>query len=185
MSPQLGAKLRAILLIATTQLAGCAVLFGQVAPAEKQQTPEAAFKGAPPLQAPWKRMGGVGGETADVSYQNEETGSTLSFTSGCRKTFATRSSPEDEDRALRQISRSMSGGLSRIQRSRQQTIQLDGNKALQSRIDGTIQGRKVIIVSTVTRKASCVYDVTLVTVSRFFDADFGTYSDWSSKIRLP
>ena len=171
--------------LAAPHLTGCAVFFGQVAPAEQQATPEQEIRGAPVLTSPWKRLGVAIGESADVSYQNEQTGSTLSFTSGCRPTFATRSSPEEEEKALKQISRSMSGGLTRIQRRHQRSTLLDGNKALQSRIEGTVQGRKVIIVSTVARKSSCVYDVTLVSVARFFDADFSTYNDWSSKIRLP
>ncbi len=178
-------RIALIALLAAPHLTGCAVFFGQVTPAEQKAAPEQPLKGAPALATPWKRLAAPASDTGDVSYQNEQTGSTLSFTSGCRPSFANRSSPDEEEKALKQISRSMSGGLTRIQRRHQHTTLLDGNKALQSRIEGTVQGRKVIIVSTVARKASCVYDVTLVSVSRFFDADFSTYSDWSSKIRLP
>ena len=158
---------------------GCAIFWGQVQPMEQ---PAKKSIVVPPLEAPWNplaRTPEMEGE-ADISYQNSSNGSTLSFTSGCRN-----NSTGEREQELEKIASSLSGGITRVSSRKQSKKFLDGVPALESTIEGTFQGRSLVIRTRVARKEGCVYDVTLVALKRFFDSSSKNFEDWTSQIRLP
>ncbi len=166
-------------------LGGCSVLVGNIRPSEQDaaRTHERKLE-IPPLQAPWvevpKPTSEQGG--SDTSWQHSATGSTLSFTSGCRKVSA---DPEEGTLELDRLSSAMTGGLTQVTRRRKRETRLHDSPAVESIIEGNLQGRSIVIRTLITRKQSCVYDVTLVSLKRFFDETSLTFDDWISRMRLP
>jgi hypothetical protein len=159
-------------------MSGCAVFFGQVQPIEQ---PAKKSLEIPKLESPWEPLPPAEGG-ADVSYQNRSNGSTLSFTSGCRPPTSLTPGGTQE---LERLASSLGGGISRISSRKQFKRDFDGTPALDSIIEGKIEGKTLIIRSLVTRKQDCVYDVTLVSLKRFFDSDSKAFETWTSSIRLP
>lgn len=166
-------------LIAALHLAGCSVLVGNIrpleepAPLEKRKSPEADAP-SPLLPPPWKTLEVLPKSTGsadsgtivpELSFQNEETGSTLAFTSGCRKAY--RKAPP----ALRTISQSLGSGLSRIQRKEQSELVVSGTPALRSSVTGWAGGSEVTIDNVILAREGCVFDLTLVSLSRHRDQD--------------
>lgn len=160
-----------------TGLSGCAVFFGNVQPVETQAL---NFSGIPRLQKPWKEIPG-GGTTPDLGYQHEISGSTLALTSGCRPDYANG----EQKKILEKLADAAGSGLGRIESRQKKDVVFDGLPALQMRLKGNVEGRAIFLQSVLTRKGSCIYDVTLVALERFFDDDLRSLEDWLSKIHLP
>lgn len=176
-SISLTSALRHVLLVGVTLLSGCAVLFGNVQPVETQ-----AFNssGIPRLQKPWREIS-AGGSLPDLGYQHETSGSTLALTSGCRPDYALG----DRESLLHKLANAMGSGLGRIEARQKRDVLLDGLPAVEMRLKGSVEGRNIILQSVVTLKGSCVYDVTLVSLERFFDDDVRSLASWIDGIRLP
>jgi hypothetical protein len=169
-----------VILVTATALAGCSVLIGNVRPVEEPAPlPENEAKSAqdlPVLSAPWrpldaaatKKEGGTlqaGSLVPELSFQNEETGSTLAYTSGCRKSY------QKAPPALRRIAQSLGSGLSRIQKQEHRDTAVSGIPALRSLIQGWAGGSPVIIESILFSKKGCVFDLTLVSLARHHEQD--------------
>jgi len=168
-----------ISLTAFLSLAGCAIMFGHVQPLEQQ-----ALVGSriPALSHPWTRIAqSASNEAPDVGYQNDKTGSTLALTSGCRPEYA----DADTQKILLQITSATGSALTQIDKRTPYPARLDGIEALMTTFEGTINGRKLVIQTIVAKKSSCVYDVTLVSLKRFFDGDSSSFSQWVAAIHLP
>lgn len=166
-------------LIASLSLAGCSVLVGNVRPVEEpapleKMEPAGAATPGPLLPAPWKRMEAApksaasadsGAIVPGLSFQNQETGSTLAFTTGCRKSY------QKAPPSLRTISQSLGSGLSRIQRKESLEILVSGIPALRSSITGWAGGSEIAIDNIVLAREGCVFDLTLVSLARHRDQD--------------
>jgi hypothetical protein len=166
-------------LLASISLAGCSVLVGNVrpmeepAPLEKLGKPDAAAP-TPLLPLPWKKMEvpaksagspESGAIVPELSFQNEETGSTLAYTSGCRKSY------QKAPPSLRTISQSLGSGLSRIRRQEPSEILVSGVPALKSSMTGWAGGSEIAIENVVLAREGCVFDLTLVSLARHRDRD--------------
>ncbi|MBU6376463.1 MAG: hypothetical protein KGQ59_10740, partial [Bdellovibrionales bacterium] len=93
------------------------------------------------------------------------TGGTLAFTSGCRRAY------QKNQPSLRKLSQQLGGGLSKIEKKEQIETQVQGTAALQNTISGVASGQAVTIHNVIFVRASCVYDLTLVSLRRHFASD--------------
>jgi hypothetical protein len=184
--------LQLALVLSALPLGGCAVLFGTVRPVEQNATEVHGIPASadsrklevPPPGAPWVSAPSAPADAggADQSWQNPATGSTLSFTSGCREVST---DPARNAAELEKLASAMTGGLSRVTARRRREAMLDDSPGLESTVEGQIEGRKVVIRTLVSRKDRCVYDVTLVSLKQHLAESSTSFDHWISRIRLP
>ncbi|MFN7685950.1 MAG: hypothetical protein ACK5QT_11135 [Oligoflexia bacterium] len=167
---------------------GCAILFGNVDPIERPAHQNAALRPEIPVPGPqWRRVltePQAGQDSPDAVFKNLETGSTLSMTSGCRSDLKP-TNPAASRRELARVAATMTGSLDRMTRRKQLDTTLDGVPALESTVYGILEQNRVVIRTRVARKGDCIFDLTLVSLERFFDAEAAALEEWSSLIRLP
>ncbi len=163
-----------------TALSGCSVLIGNVRPVEEpaplHESESKATGSMSPLAAPWKSLelptsrkergsAQAGSIVPGLSFQNGETGSTLAYTSGCRKSYQ-KGAP-----ALRRVAQSLGSGLSRIQKQEHIDTMVAGIPALRSLVHGWAAGSQVVIESIIFARDGCVFDLTLVSLERHHEQD--------------
>lgn len=152
-------------------LGGCSVLVGNVRPVEEPASLDGVTEKRGLLGSPWTRIdpprkdGAPGALIPAFSFQNEQTGSTIAFTSGCRGSY--RKAPP----SLRMISQSLGSGLQRIQKRLQEDSQVAGVPALSNTIVGWASGSEVTIHNVIFSREGCVFDLTLVSLSRHHEQD--------------
>jgi len=169
----------------TSVFSGCSVLVGNVRPVEEQSVGKltqtalgppwievslANTKAQPSLEA---------SDLPDLSYQNQQTGSTLAFTSGCRKTYSS------QPPSLRAVAQSLGGGLTKIQTRRQIDTDTRGSPSLLTTLEGTASGEEIVIHNVILQNKGCLLDLTLVSLKRHFDADRPAFDTVWSTIPLP
>ena len=158
-------------------LSGCSVLLGNVRPVEEtaplsQQKASEATLAAPWLQISQKKDSSNAPSsfsTPEMHFQNQETGSTLAFTSGCRKSYR-KTQP-----SLRKIAQQLGSGLINIQKREQIDIEVQGIPALRNTVTGMASGKEVTIHNVIFTREACVYDLTLVSLRRHFESDRGAF----------
>jgi hypothetical protein len=129
----------------------------------------------PLLSRPWKEVAQRPESTSktaapneplpELSFQNETTGSTIAYTTGCRRAY--RNSPP----SLPSIAQALEGGLSSISKRQQEPLQLGNTTALKTTLTGKSGKTPVVIQSVLLARGDCIYDLTLVALERHFHDD--------------
>ncbi len=166
-------------------LCGCAVLVGNVKPVDQKSITygvmdlskeDPNWNSLLPVQT--RSKGVTPSEVSDVAFQSKKTASTISLTSGCR---AGNESPSKD---LREFSQPLFSSLTKL-RDRKENARLVQNvPALETTAHGVAEGQDLVIRTVVLRKKSCVYDLTLVSLARFFVAETEAFSKFVESLRL-
>ena len=162
-------------LLGTFVLQGCSVLIGNVRHSEEPAEMRDSAGGAPLLNPPWfpieapKKEASLAGSAPELSFQNRDTGSTIAFTTGCRKSYQ-KAPPE-----LKRIAKSLGNGLARVQSRHQEETAVAGIPAIRSTVVGTASRSEVTIHDLIFSRDGCVFDLTLVSLTRHVDADLPAF----------
>ncbi len=117
-------------------------------------------------------------EISDVSFQSKRTASVISLNSACRASYLTT------ERDLKGFTSLLFLGVSDVTAREEQDITIDGSPALQTTLEGTLNGERVRFRTVVTRKRNCVYDLVFVSRPKYFERDLPTFTAFVSSLRL-
>ncbi len=179
--------LRTLLLLLTLPATGCSVLLGNIRPVEERAALPAEANAPNLLPQPWLGVTNQGeGRTEtpkptepEFNFQNQETGSTIAYTSGCRHSYLT-STPQ-----LRRIAEALGSGLTQIERRQQSEILISGIPALQTTLSGRAAGSAVVIHNVLLATSGCIHDVTLVSLQRHFQSDRTAFDKLLATLPFP
>jgi hypothetical protein len=165
-----------ILILSTLALSGCGVLVGNVRPVdEKSQTygvADLSKANADWMKLDAKMLGAEKNEDAattsteisDVAFQSKGTASIISMNSACRK------GNEYENKGLRSLTEVLLLGASDVTQRDEENLTIQENPALQTTLEGKINGERVKIRTVVLKRGTCVYDLVYVARPDNFEA---------------
>lgn len=114
----------------------------------------------------------------DVAYQSEKTASIISLDSACRPTFAT------ENRDLHAFTEQLLLGISDVTHRDETATTLQGAPALETTIEGKLNGENMALKAVVIHRAECVYDLMYVARPDHFAENEGDFSQFVASLRL-
>lgn len=115
----------------------------------------------------------------DVAFQSKATGSVISLDSACRET-----SEGEKQKQLREITNLLFLGISDITLSDEVNLTIQGAPALQTTVQGKLNGDDTKLRSVVLRRGNCTYDLVYVTRPSQFEAREGDFSRFVSSLKL-
>ncbi len=177
------------LLVATAFFSsGCGILIGNVKPvsekAEDYQVLDLS-KG----NSDWIRLdsqqddadnhvGEEGTARSDLAYQSQRTASIISLNSACREKF------KSESHDLKEFTHQLLLGISDVKSRQQKEIQIKGNPALDTTIQGKMGDQPVKIRAVVVKNDRCLYDLMYVARPDQFAEQEQDFSRFVESLRL-
>jgi hypothetical protein len=113
---------------------------------------------------------------ADGAWQNKNNGSTISYFSTCN---------DPSDPPLDSVSTELFSDLNNFHIVRQEPTRFNGREALDSEVEGTVEGVNTRIRSMVFKKNGCLYSLTLVGLGKQFEEDRPRFSEFLKGFRAP
>lgn len=92
-------------------------------------------------------------QNTDIAYQSKDTGAIIALNSSCRASF------EKKDRDLKVFTRQLLLGFLDVSEKKEIDTQVAGVPALETTIQGTLNGKTRKMRVTVLKKGACVYDL--------------------------
>lgn len=117
-------------------------------------------------------------EIADVAFQSKSTAAIISLNSACRD------SKDYENKDLRTLTHVLLLGSSDVTLRDEKEYSISGSPALQTTIEGKINGEKVMLRTVVIKRQTCVYDLVYVARPQTFDAHVEDFSHFVASLRL-
>ncbi len=171
------------LVILLANVSGCSVLVGNVKPVDQKSETYRALnlaEGNPD----WKKLELAphdgdptrATDSSDVAYQSTRTSSIISLNSVCR--------PGGNPDSLHDISRLLFLGITDVSLKDEKDLQLEGVPALQTTVQGRLNGEQVRLRSVVLRKEVCVYDLMYVARPDRFASQEPDFNRFVASLRL-
>ncbi|MCM2277274.1 MAG: hypothetical protein NDJ89_04305 [Oligoflexia bacterium] len=174
---------------ATLLLQGCALLIGNIKPVEEKSRSYGVMDLAQAKPGEWKRLSPekVAPETSsteisDVAYQSKATSAIISLNSACRP-----GGPDSQAdrRDLQTLTNLLFLGISDVTQRVESGIELQGSiPALQTILQGRINGEEMKLRTVVFRKDSCVFDLVYMSRPRNFEQHDGDFSHFIASLRV-
>ena len=139
-----------------------------IGPKAGQKSSEVKFT-APP--APFEAIGNV---AADGAWQNKKNGNTISFYSVC-------SDPADP--AIDVVMRDLFAELNDLKTVHTANRTFDGREALDTEVEGRLDGVPTRIHAIVYKKNSCTYTVSYIGIPKSFEEDRGRFTNFLGNFR--
>jgi hypothetical protein len=117
-------------------------------------------------------------EISDVAFQSKKTASIISLSSACRH------SRDYEDKDLQTLTNTLLLGSSDVTLRDEKDLSLNGVPALQTTIEGKINGEEVKLRAVVIKRQTCVYDLVFVARPKTFDSNVEDFSHFVASLRL-
>jgi hypothetical protein len=185
----------ALAILLTLSLGGCGVLLGTVKPVDEKseaygvmdlskesgdwQKLDPAEAGAESRESgEASEAGEEKTEISDVAYQNRKNASIISLNSACRPSAGT--SGQD----LQSLTNLLFLGISDISLREEREITVQGISALQTTIQGKMNGENMMLRTVIIRRGLCVYDLMYVSRPRYFAGNEPDFSRFVSSLRL-
>lgn len=120
-------------------------------------------------------------EIADVAYQARKTGSIISLNSACRSP-SSETKPEEHD--LKAMTQVLFLGITELDVQTQQPIEIQGSPALESRVQGKLNGEEMMLKTVVLQRGRCVYDLVYMARPRFYEQNEKDFAHFVASLRL-
>jgi hypothetical protein len=135
--------------------ASCAILFPD------SSAPKSGNYKITPPQDPWKAVpvgeisATLDAQKADLAFEDTRTGAIISLNSLCHKYTKT---------SLEELSRNLVLGIKDKNVVREKKLEIAGGQAMDTTIQGEVEGAKIQIRTVVLKRSPCTYDFIHVTV---------------------
>lgn len=181
--------IRTPLLLATLAIhsAGCGLLIGNVKPVEEKSEAYRVLdlsRDSPD----WEKLASVnestqapnpdGSEISDVAYQSKKSASIISLNSACR------ASNVSSEISLQEFTRELLLGISDVTQRTERSFSLQETPALETTLQGNLNGERVMLRTVVLRSGECVYDLMYVSRPEQFAAQESDFSRFVNSLRL-
>jgi hypothetical protein len=184
------------MMILTLSASGCGILIGNTKPVD-QKSDSYGIAELSKENPDWQKLdpqragNGVDGEdadvtpteVADVAYQSQKTSSVISLNSACRNG---KEAPEGKSvqEDLRSLTDVLLLGASDVTLRDERPLTLQSTPALQTTIQGKMNGEKVMIQTVVLRRKTCIYDLLYIARPQTFAAGESTFTHFVASLRL-
>ncbi|MCM2324205.1 MAG: hypothetical protein NDJ90_13185 [Oligoflexia bacterium] len=168
---------------------GCALLVGNVKPVDEKSTSYGVMDLAKAQPAEWVRLSPekVGSdensstELSDVAFQSQSTSSIISLNTACRPS----SSAEEDRQDLQKLTNLLLLGIGNITGREEVGITIqEVIPALQTTLQGKLNGEEMKLRTVVFRKSACVYDLIYMARPQNFARHEQDFSHFVASIRL-
>jgi hypothetical protein len=183
-----------VLLLALILLNGCAttgVLIGNVKPVDEKSSTYGVMD-LSKSNPDWKRLDAksvdpnpvsqdpatTATEVADVSFQSKSTASIISLNSACRQ------GKDYENKDLKTLTNVLLLGSSGVTHRDESDVMVSGTSALQTTIQGVIDGESIKLRTVVLKRQTCVYDLVYVARPQTFETQLEDFSHFVASLRL-
>lgn len=113
---------------------------------------------------------------ADGAWQNKSNGNSISYFSSCG---------DPGDPSLETVSRELFSDLRNLKVLRSENLSFNGREALDSEVEGSLDGVPTRIHSLVFKKNGCLYTLSYIGVSRAFTSDQNQFEQFLRNFRAP
>lgn len=161
-------------------LSGCATLVGNVKPVEEKS---ASYGVADLSKDPdWTQLDGekadiASTEVSDVAFQSRRTAAIISLNSSCR-----RGREHRED--LHSITNLLLLGMTDVAFRTERELQVAQTLALETTVQGKLNGEEMRIRAVVLRREGCIYDLLYVARPEYFAQNERDFSQFVDSLRL-
>ena len=115
-------------------------------------------------------------DSADKAWQNQQTGSSISYVSSCN---------ESNDPALDQLRKNIVGGISDLTIVKENKIQYNQREALDSTIGGKVDGVAIQNRIVIFKKNNCNYSLSYVALKEKFDKEEVIFENFVRSFKAP
>ncbi|HTL12541.1 MAG TPA: hypothetical protein VL588_08650 [Bdellovibrionota bacterium] len=169
-------------------LGGCGILIGSVKPITGKSDAY-SFTAPSKKDSEWKALPSdtqnADGEAlepavdvSDRSWQHHRSGAIVSINSACRPSYGYASEP------LRKYTDLLLLGFMDLKDREEQTLALQGLDALQTTVQGKVEGRTVKIRTVVTRRIECLYDLMYVAKPAIFGEQLDDFTKFVQSLKF-
>ncbi len=117
-------------------------------------------------------------DASDLAYQNKKNAAIISINSACRPRNAL------EDNSLSQFTDALLLGMGETSDRTAIDLTLQGHKALETNLNGTLNNQKVKLSIVVLKRETCVYDLMLVSRPKFFESQKKIFDSFVASLRF-
>lgn len=179
------------LVIAVTQ-PGCSLFFGNVKPVE-EKSDSYGIQDLSKVNSDWIRLDPAATPSnhstvdapppesgiSDVVFQSKKSASIISLNSACNRYKKVPQAPD-----LKALTRELFLGLSDTHHQEQVPLQIQNTPALQTTIEGKLNGEAMKLRTVVLQRSHCVYDLMYIARPDRFSENEATFSQFVSSLRL-
>jgi hypothetical protein len=175
----------------TISQSGCSLFFGNVKPVE-EKSESYGFLDLSKTNPDWVRLDpktslevdetsspSPESEISDVVFQSKNAASIISLNSAC-KSYKT----SGETLPLKTLTNELLLGISEVSYRDETPLTMEGSPALQTTIQGKLNGENMKLRTVVLQKLNCVYDLMYVARPEHFNAGEPDFSRFVSSLRL-
>ena len=148
-------------------LNGCVSV--QITPNKSRKAQDAKFQEP---SSPFKKLQI---ENADSAWQSQKTGNTIAFISECN----------GNDQSLNSLERESLATMSKAQLLKSQPIDFSGREALESFIEGQVDGINVKLSQIIFKKNGCNFILSYVGRKESFETETNIFDAWKKTVRVP
>lgn len=113
---------------------------------------------------------------ADGAWQNKSNGNSISYLSTCN---------DPTDPSLESVTQDLFSGLSDLKIVTNYSRTFNGRDALESEVEGQLDGVPTRISSIVFKKNNCLYTLSYIGVARFFAEDKDKFEEFKKSFEAP
>lgn len=178
-----------LLLALLTVLSGCGILLGNVKPVTEKSDHYEVME-LSQVNKDWVKLTleeitaddpsnePVESQPSDVAYQSNRTASIISLNSACR------GRNEDQSKSLRELTDLLFLGITNITFRDEQSRSLAGVAALETTVEGHLNGEPMKLRTIVLRQGRCLYDLMFVSRPQHFPEQEQDFSSFVSSLKL-
>jgi hypothetical protein len=120
----------------------------------------------------------ISSEISDVAYQSKSTAAIISLNSACQ------AGKEYENKDLKSLTDTLLLGASDVTLRDEQGVTIQDNPALQTTVEGKMNGEHVKLRTVVLRRQDCVYDLVYIARPEAFPRREQDFSHFVASLRL-
>lgn len=117
-------------------------------------------------------------EISDVSFQSKKTASIISLNSACRPTY------ETSEQDLKAFTNQLLLGISDITLRAEKYLTVQKTPALETTLQGTLNGESMVLKTVVLRRGPCIYDLMYVARPQYFNENERDFAHFVASLRL-
>jgi hypothetical protein len=164
---------------------GCGLLVGNVRPVEEKSENYGILDLS--IETPdWKKLtptvyesgDTIPSEVSDVAYQSSQTSSIISLNSSCRPSY------ENTTQNLKDFTKLLFMGISDVTSKNEKELSLQSVPALETTIQGKLNGETMMLSAIVLRKKNCIYDLMVISRPDHFLSSENDFKKFVSSLRI-
>jgi hypothetical protein len=178
---------------------GCSVVVGNVRPLEEKST-EYGVMDLSRSNSDWKKLDPVKAaaqsesgkaqdvsptEVSDVAYQSSSTASIISLDSACRQHGDSKSSrAKGSGPDLKTLTDLLLLGITDVTLREERGLEVQKTPALETTIQGKLNGEPMEIRTVVLKRQNCVYDLVYMSRPQYFERHLNDFAHFVASLRL-